>query len=65
MKTVVTGLRGLKPAKDAKIVGATDVYQSSCWHCKAMWFQPATPESNGLRCFYCNELNYYGEGFTP
>lgn len=50
--------------KDAgKIAGAVDIHQSSCWHCHAMWFQPAVIEDYGLRCAYCGELNYYGAGF--
>jgi hypothetical protein len=42
-----------------QLVQSIEVYQSSCWHCNALWFKPPRQEPDGRRCRYCNELNIY------
>jgi len=64
MKTIISGFTGLGKPK-GNLLEAVDVYQSSCWYCKGMWFDSAKVESNGYRCKYCGELNYYNEDFKP
>lgn len=65
MKTCTSGFRNMAKGGPGTIIQAADIYQSSCWHCHAVWMKPAKVEKTGLRCDYCDELNYYGENFDP